>query len=70
METLGQVLLLVALFVALLGGTLLLLSHLGVQRFPGDIVYERKHVTVYVPLGLMILISALMTLVLNLFWRR
>jgi hypothetical protein len=54
METLGQVLLLVAIFVALLGGTLLLLSRLGLQRFPGDVGSERENVTIYVPLGLMI----------------
>ena len=39
-------------------------------RLPGDIVWRRDNVTVYIPFGLMILISLILTLLLNLFFRR
>jgi hypothetical protein len=70
METLGKALLVGALVLALAGGVLLLLSRFGISRFPGDVVVRGKNVTVYAPLGLMIVLSVLLTLVLNLFWRR
>jgi hypothetical protein len=54
----------------MLSVVLLLFSRLGISRVPGDIVIHRKNVTVYVPLGLSIVISLLVTLFLNLFSRR
>ncbi|MCX7790357.1 MAG: DUF2905 domain-containing protein [Chloroflexaceae bacterium] len=41
-------------------------------RLPGDIVIERPGLTVYIPLGTMLLISLILTLLANLigrFWR-
>jgi hypothetical protein len=49
---------------------LLLLARTGMSRLPGDVVIRRKNVTVYVPLGLTIVVSLLLTLALNLFSRR
>jgi hypothetical protein len=68
--TLGKTLLALALLFAVAGGVCLLVSRLGFNRFPGDIVYRGRNVTVYVPLGLMILLSLILTIALNLFWRR
>ena len=70
METLGRTLLVFAMVLAVVGGITLLLSQLGMSRLPGDIVIRGKSVTVYVPLGLSIAVSVLLTVVLNLFWRR
>ena len=70
METLGKALLLFAVVLAVVGGLALLLSRLGLSRLPGDIVVHRKNVTVYVPLGLSIVLSVILTVLLNLFWRR
>jgi hypothetical protein len=39
-------------------------------RVPGDIVVERPNLTIYVPLGTMILLSVVLTLVLNFVGRR
>jgi hypothetical protein len=39
-------------------------------RLPGDILIERPHLTVYVPLGTMILLSVVLTLLLNILLRR
>ena len=44
----------------------------GLGRLPGDILIKRENVTIYVPLGTMILASVVLTLLLNLIarWRR
>jgi hypothetical protein len=69
-ETLAKTLLGFALLLALVGGVLLLFSRFGMSRLPGDVVIHRRNVTVYMPIGLMILVSLLLTVVLNLFSRR
>ena len=56
-----------------LGGGLLLLGLLliaagripGVGRLPGDIVIRRENVTIFIPLATMILVSVVLTIVLN-----
>jgi hypothetical protein len=42
---------------------------MGLGRLPGDIVVERENFTFYLPIATSILISALLTLLLWLFWR-
>ena len=69
MDAAGRALLVFAVVLALVGGLLLLLSHLGVGRLPGDVVVHGKNVTLYVPIGLSILVSVVLTLVLNLLSR-
>jgi hypothetical protein len=69
-ETFAKVLLGVAAALALIGGALLLASKLGVGRLPGDIVVRRGNFTFYAPIGLMILISLVATVVLNVLLRR
>ncbi|TBH17537.1 DUF2905 family protein [Thermus thermamylovorans] len=68
----GKVLLLLGLGLALLGLLLLyfpkLLSWFG--HLPGDIRIEREGLRVYLPLGSALLLSLLLTLLLNLFLRR
>jgi len=39
-------------------------------RVPGDIVVERPNLTIYVPLGTMILLSLALTLIFNFVLRR
>ncbi len=70
MESLGKVLLVGALVLAVLGGTLLVAARLGVDRLPGDIVVRRGNFTLYAPIGLMILLSIVLTIALNFFLRR
>jgi hypothetical protein len=69
METAAKVLLALAAILALLGGALLLATKLGVSRLPGDIVIKRDNFTLYAPIGLMIVLSLVLTIILNLFWR-
>jgi len=44
----------------------------GFGRLPGDILIKRENVTIFIPLGTMILVSVVLTLLLNLIarWRR
>jgi len=69
-EALGKTLLVFAIVLAVVGGAALLLSRLGMSRLPGDVVIRRKNVTFYFPLGLSIALSVLLTVLLNLLWRR
>jgi hypothetical protein len=68
--TLAKTLLGFAFLLAVVGGMLLLLSRFGMNRLPGDVVVRRRNVVFYMPVGLMILVSLVLTIVLNLFSRR
>lgn len=52
------------------GALFLLLGRFGLDRLPGDLVFKRGGVTLYFPLGIMILLSIVGTILLNLFLRR
>lgn len=69
-EGLGRILIGVAIVLLVLGGLFLLLGRLGIDRLPGDLVFRRGNATVYFPIGLMILLSVVGTILLNLFFRR
>ncbi len=65
-ESLGRMLIWVGAGILLLGLLFLLLGKIpGLGRLPGDILFRRGNATVYIPLGTMILLSVLLTLVLN-----
>jgi hypothetical protein len=70
MATAGKVLLGAAAVLALVGISLLVASRLGVERLPGDLVLRKGNFTLYAPIGLMILLSVVATIVLNLIARR
>lgn len=69
-EGLGRILIGVAIVLLVLGGLFLLLGRFGIDRLPGDLVFRRGNATVYFPIGLMILVSVVGTILLNLFFRR
>ena len=70
LEGLGKVLIGGAVVLLVLGGLFLLLGRLGVDRLPGDLVFRRGDFTLYFPIGLMILLSVVGTIVLNIVFRR
>jgi multisubunit Na+/H+ antiporter MnhG subunit len=70
LEGLGKVLIGGAVLLLVLGGLFLLLGRLGLDRLPGDLVFRRGNATFYFPIGLMILISIVGTIVLNIVFRR
>jgi len=65
-ETAGKVVLLSAAALALVGVVLLVAGKLGLGRLPGDILIEREGVTIFIPLGSMLLLSVLLSLLVAL----
>lgn len=70
LENIGKFLIGGAVLLLLVGGLFLLLGRMGLDRLPGDLVFRRGNATVYFPIGLMILLSVLGTILLNVFLRR
>ena len=70
METAGRILLSAALILAVLGVGALALSKLGVDRLPATLTWRSDNVTVFVPIGLMVVASIIGTILLNIFIRR
>ncbi len=70
-DSLGKMLILFGVVLALLGGLLLLVGKIPfLGRLPGDIVIRREHWSFYFPLTTSIVISILLTLLFSLFSRR
>ena len=71
MASLGKMLILFGVVLALLGGLLLLAGKIPfLGRLPGDIVIRRERWSFYFPLTTSIVISILLTLLFSLFGRR
>ena len=71
MASLGKMLILFGVILALLGGLLLLAGKIPfLGRLPGDIVIRRERWSFYFPLTTSIVISILLTLLFSLFNRR
>jgi hypothetical protein len=71
MDSLGKMLILFGVILALLGGLLLLAGKIPfLGRLPEDIVIRREHWSFYFPLTTSIVISILLTLLFSFFSRR
>jgi Protein of unknown function (DUF2905) len=70
LEVIGKLLIGGAIVLLVLGGIFLLLGRFGLDRLPGDLVFRRGNFTLYAPIGLMIVVSIVLTILLNLFFRR
>jgi Protein of unknown function (DUF2905) len=70
MGSVGRAILILGAVLLLVGGALLLAEKLGLGRLPGDLVVERKGFRLYVPIATSILVSLLLTAVLNLVFRK
>jgi Protein of unknown function (DUF2905) len=70
LEGVGKLLIGGAFVLLVLGGVLFLLGRMGVDRLPGDLVLRRGNFTLYFPIGLMILLSVVGTILLNIILRR
>jgi hypothetical protein len=64
----GRFLIVAGVVLIVLGLTWSLAARL--PRLPGDIVIERPGATVFIPLGTMVLLSVVLTIVLNILRRR
>ena len=70
MTELGRWLVLIGVLLALIGLGLWFLPQLGFGRLPGDIVVKRKNFTFYAPIATSIVLSLVLTLLLNLWLGR
>ncbi|MEM4204371.1 MAG: DUF2905 domain-containing protein [Candidatus Methanomethylicaceae archaeon] len=70
-ESLGRMLIYIGVVTVLIGAFLILVAKIPwFGRLPGDIVYRREGITIYIPITTMILVSLILTLLLNIVWRR
>lgn len=65
----AKVLIAVGLILVAIGLAWLIGERLGLGRLPGDIVIEREGTRIYIPLATCLVISAVLSAVLWLFWR-
>lgn len=70
MSQLGRLLLLLGALLALLGLVLVVGGALGLGRLPGDLSFGRGNLRVYVPIATSIVLSIVLTVVVNLLLRR
>ena len=70
LEGIGKLLIGGAIVLLMVGVLFLLLGRFGLDRLPADLVFKRVNFTLYFPIGLMILVSIIGTILLNLFFRR
>ncbi len=71
LSDLGRLLLIAGLVLAGLGGLFLLLGNVPwLGRLPGDLSFERGNVRFYAPIATSLLLSVVLTILLNLLARR
>ena len=71
LEGIGRLLLIGGVILAVLGIILIFAPSLPfIGRLPGDIRIETDNVRIYIPLGTMLVVSLILTLLLNLFDRQ
>ncbi len=70
-ESLGRMVLYIGIVLVLIGAFFILVGKVPwFGRLPGDIVYRREGLTIFLPITTMLLVSAVLTLLLNVVWRR
>lgn len=67
---LGRVLVIIGVVLVVVGGLAMLGVRLPFGRLPGDIAIEGERGGIYIPIVTMIVISVVLTIVVNLFLRR
>ena len=63
----GRLLLVVGVLMVIVGGALMVF---GRFHLPADITFKSGNITVYIPIATSIILSVILTLVLNLLFRR
>ena len=71
MRDAGRLLIVLGIIAVVVGGVLVLADRLPwIGRLPGDIVVRRGPVTFYFPVVTALIVSIVLTVLMNLFWRR
>jgi hypothetical protein len=66
----GRLVLVIGLILVVVGGLAAFGVRLPFGRLPGDIAFTGERGGIYVPLGTMILVSLVLTVLFNIFFRR
>jgi hypothetical protein len=69
LESLGKMLLIGGAILGAAGLVVLLAGRLGLGRLPGDIFIQRENVSFYFPIATMLIVSIILTIIVNLFRR-
>ncbi len=70
-EPLGRLLIYIGVITVMIGGFFILVAKVPwFGRLPGDIVYHREGLTIYIPIATMILVSIVLTIILNIIFRK
>ncbi|MBU0671904.1 MAG: DUF2905 domain-containing protein [Candidatus Margulisbacteria bacterium] len=70
-ESLGRMVLYIGIILVLIGGFFILAAKVPwFGRLPGDISFRSGGMTIFLPITTMILVSIVLTLLLNIVWRR
>ena len=69
LETLGKVILVCGVLIAASGLIIFIFGRLGLGRLPGDIFIQRENLTFYFPLATMLLVSIVLTIIINILRR-
>ncbi|GAB6181111.1 DUF2905 family protein [Desulfotomaculum defluvii] len=70
-ESMAKMLIFAGFLLVIIGGLLYLSGKIpGIGRLPGDIFFQRGNFTFYFPVVTSILLSILLTVILNIFFRR
>ena len=67
---LGRILVVIGIVLVVVGGMAMFGVRLPFGRLPGDIVIQGDRGTIYIPLGTMLVVSVVLTVVLSLIGRR
>ncbi|RQD70601.1 MAG: DUF2905 domain-containing protein [Tindallia sp. MSAO_Bac2] len=70
MEQMARTMIIIGLLVAVAGFIFLIAGRIGLGRLPGDFMFRRGNATFYFPLATSIIVSLLLTLLLNLLFRK
>lgn len=70
MQSVGRMLLMFGVVLVVVGGVMLLLGRLGIGGLPGDFTIRRGNFRITMLLGTSLVISVVLTLLLNLLLRR
>jgi len=70
MESIGRLIIMLGIILIVIGAAITFGSKIGLGRLPGDIFIRRGNMTFYFPILTSIVISILLTVVANLFFRK
>ena len=69
-ESIGKIIIIVGIVIVVLGLFLAFGSHIPyLGKLPGDIVIKKDGISFYFPVVTLLLLSAVLTLIINLVWR-